>query len=664
MLRAKKYGCLVCSFFFAYFIHANDIAINHAPFDCEKMEWTSMSLLTQIHSKAVIQCLSEKMNTDTAYYHQNRFNIRYYLAKAYGYQSDYRQCAYFSRKALQAAHTPDDSIHTLLLLSKTYRTNDNTSEAQSVTTQALDIATNESLQIQKALTHIELARIFYDLKDSLKAVNQLFNAKNVVENSENHLLKGEYYYQKARVEYWHERHTDFDNIIQLLFKSLDLFTASDAYFEVAATLDFLGSCHIDIGEYTQSGDFFQKSLSLKNTLDDIHGTAISYNNLGDLAFQEYKDEEALQHYNKSIAISQSIKAYKLLDASYYSIASLFEENNDSGQSIHYLRKKIAATDSLRMRQREDLLYDLQTQYETREKEQTIQIQEKELQVQRQRLVSMSLVAIFLSLIAGLIYFLYHQKNRLNKIITQQKDELQDLNTFKNRLFSIVGHDLRGMMSKLDISQEDVEYDTENQLPSVSKMGGIIDRLKGFVENILYWGFANTDRLSFQPRMHELEQIVKQVAYNFKYDLEHKNITLTKDIPHEFSIRADLDTTKVVLRNLLANAIKYSENNSEIIIKGQENGRYQLVQIIDNGQGIPPEKVPMLFDINPEKITKGTAGEKGTGLGLWLCKTMMEKNEGKIEVHSTRGEGTSFTLYFPSELVDYEKNKHPHHRRRT
>jgi len=609
-----------------------------------------MSLLTQIHSKAVVECLSEKMIRDTAYYHQNRFNISYYLARAYGYQSKYRQCTYLSRKALQASDAPDDSIRTLLLLSKTYRANDNTSEAQSATTQALDIAINKSLDEQKAFTHIELARIFYELKDSLKAVNQLSSAKKIVENSENNHLKGEYYYQKARVEYWHERHADFDNIIQLLFKSLDLFTASEAYFEVAATLDFLGTCHIDTGEHTQSGDFFQRSLALKNTLGDTYGTAISYNNFGDLAFQEYKDEEALRHYNKSIAISQSIKAYKLLKSSYYSLASLFEESNDSQKSIYYLRKRLTTIDSMRMRQREDLIYDLQTQYETREKEQTIQIQDKELEVQRQRLVSISLVAVFLSLIAGLIYFLYRQKNRLNKIITQQKNELQDLNTFKNRLFSIVGHDLRGMMSKLDISQEDVEYDTENQLPSVSKMGGIIDRLKGFVENILYWGFANTDRLSFQPRMHELEQIVKQVAYNFKYDLEHKNITLTKDIPHQFSIHADLDTTKVVLRNLLANAIKYSENNSEIIIKGQENGIYQLVQIMDSGQGILPEKIPMLFDINPEKITKGTAGEKGTGLGLWLCKTMMEKNQGKIEVHSTRGEGTNFTLYFPSEAL--------------
>lgn len=649
MLKAKKYGTLLLLFLTIYSIHANDIAIDNVPFDCEKFEWASMPLITQVHSKAVIECLSEKMNNDTAYYHQNRFAVRYYLAKAYGYQSEYRLCTYFSRKTLEAADAPEDSIRTLLLLSKTYRANDHASEAQLATTQALDIAIDKSLDEQKAFTHIELARIFYDIKDSLKAVNQLFNAEDFIKKSKNNHLKGEYYYQKARVEYWHDRHADFGNIIQLLFKSLDLFTTSEAYFEVATTLDFLGTCHIDIGEHAQSGDFFQQSLTLKSTLGDSYGTAISYNNFGDLAFQELKDGEALQHYKKSIAISQNIKAYKLLKSSYYSLASLFQENKDFNKSIYYLRKRLTAIDSMRTRQREDLLYDLQTQYETREKEQTIQIQKKELQVEHQRLISMSLVALLLFLIAGLVYFLYRQKNHFNKIITNQKNELQELNIFKNRLFSIVGHDLRGMMSKLYISQEDVEDDTKNQLPSVSRMGGIIDRLNGFVENILYWGFANTDRLSFQPRMHELEQIVKQVAYNFKYDIEHKNITLTQDIPNQFSIYADLETMKVVLRNLLANAIKYSPNDSEIIIKGQENGAYHLVQIIDDGQGIPPEKIPMLFDINSEKITKGTAGEKGTGLGLWLCKTMMKKNQGRIEVHSTHSEGTNFTLYFPAKL---------------
>ena len=145
----------------------------------------------------------------------------------------------------------------------------------------------------------------------------------------------------------------------------------------------------------------------------------------------------------------------------------------------------------------------------------------------------------------------------------------------------------------------------------------------------------------------MDSLVEQVAYNFKYDLEHKNISLKKDIPDDFSVHADLNTTKVVMRNLLANAIKYSEAGGEITIRGIKNRQDHIIQVIDKGQGIPPDKIPILFEVNNEKVTSGTAGEKGTGLGLWLCKEMMEKNKGSITVESTLGKGTSFTLQFPN-----------------
>jgi|GEM_PF-1879427 len=612
---------------------ANGSDTNVPLFHCDEPDWSKFAVYTQTHNEQVHICLLNEIENHGKKYLKTPYNCYFYIAQADYYRADHGNCTHYAQKALNATNKPRDSIMALLLLSRTYRANDDLSTAQSYTLQTLNIAQRSSLDEERAFAYIELARINYTLNDSLKATEYLDQAGNIIENTENQNLKGVYYYQKARVQHWYEGKTNLDEVVAQLLKSLEYFEATANHTEIATTLDFLGSCYWRKDEYGQAQSYYEKSLSIRKKLGNNYGQAISYNNLAGLSYKQSNIQQAIKYYKKSAELSKSIDAFELLQLSYANITVMYESEKILDSTMLYFRKEIAVMDTLKVRQRTELVYDLQTKYETREKEQQIK-------AQKQQLTYSGLTMGLLLLTVGLIYRLYRQKTQVNN--------------FKNQLFSIIGHDLRGMTAQLHVAQRSIER-THKPLQdpklakSTSKMGAIIEGLTGFIENVLYWGATQTDRLFFDYQKLHVDRLVSIVAANFKYDLARKNIALKKDIPQDFHIYADKNTVQVVIRNLLSNALKFSEPNSEIFIQAIQNPNYTLVKIKDSGIGIPPDKIPQLFTTNKTVSTKGTKGEKGTGLGLWLCKEMMTKNKGKISVESTPNEGTCFILYFPNHI---------------
>ncbi len=126
----------------------------------------------------------------------------------------------------------------------------------------------------------------------------------------------------------------------------------------------------------------------------------------------------------------------------------------------------------------------------------------------------------------------------------------------------------------------------------------------------------------------------------------KGITITYSSPYDIDVFADIDMLKIVLRNLVSNAIKFTNKNGTININAEENSGNVLISVSDNGIGIPPDNLSKLFDISQVLTTKGTAEETGTGLGLFICKEFVEKHGGKIRVESKVGKGSDFKFTLP------------------
>lgn len=239
----------------------------------------------------------------------------------------------------------------------------------------------------------------------------------------------------------------------------------------------------------------------------------------------------------------------------------------------------------------------------------------------------------------------------SKILVQQKEQLQELNSTKDKLFSIIAHDLRSpFQALLGISEILLQETETSDKPDQKKYVHIIydssNHLFSLVENLLTWARTQTNKITFVPEKINVSAIIDNVVSLLKPNIIQKNITIEKQYKSEKPGYADKNMIEMVIRNLVSNAIKFTPDNGKITIFLKEIADGLQVEICDNGVGISITDQKRLFEIDSNITREGTNGEQGTGLGLIICKEFIEKNNGIIRVESKPGEGSSFFFTIP------------------
>lgn len=236
------------------------------------------------------------------------------------------------------------------------------------------------------------------------------------------------------------------------------------------------------------------------------------------------------------------------------------------------------------------------QYEKRlalsEKQKEIDLLAAEQQLQINQRNSLLLIAglLLILLMVGLYFYIY--KSKSHRIIQEQKDHLQVANETKDKLFSVVSHDLRSSLTLIKYNNERVLKKLPTEVPDdveriVQTNVRTADTTYHLLENLLHWATLQTEQLYFHKETLHLHSIIEQVSYNFHPLLEHKNIRFFNDVVPGHFITADIDSVKIIFRNLLDNAIKFSPKDSLITAKTSENDEYILFSLEDYGPGMPP-----------------------------------------------------------------------------
>jgi signal transduction histidine kinase len=240
-------------------------------------------------------------------------------------------------------------------------------------------------------------------------------------------------------------------------------------------------------------------------------------------------------------------------------------------------------------------------------------------------------------------------SQANTEIVAQKQELEELNKSKLKLFSIIAHDLRSpvalLHSYLDFLQE-TGMDSDDVIKMLPSLAEQVNTTMQLMDNLLKW--SNTQMHGIRPSLSKLDlaALVTENASLFKAQLARKNITLHIENPAVMKVLADPDMLRLVLRNLTANAIKFTPENGDIWIKTSTDADSVFVTVRDSGVGISEADQQKLFRSDLHHTTPGTNKETGTGLGLLLCKQFIEKHHGKIWVDSKVGEGSRFNFSLP------------------
>ncbi len=231
-------------------------------------------------------------------------------------------------------------------------------------------------------------------------------------------------------------------------------------------------------------------------------------------------------------------------------------------------------------------------------------------------------------------------------------ELKKSNSAKNKLFSIIAHDLRSPFNSLLGLTELmlVRYDelsSKELLQFIKDLNEVTQKTYYLLLNLLEWSRTQRDKIEIIPKKLNLAELVSETLGLFTTSFENKNLVLEKDISEDLHIFADYQSFNTVLRNLISNAIKFTPRNKKIYITARKSGAFVEIAIRDEGIGISPDNVKRLFNAEDSYSTEGTEQEKGTGLGLMLCKSFVEKNEGTIDVESKVGFGTTFRVRIPA-----------------
>ncbi len=232
-----------------------------------------------------------------------------------------------------------------------------------------------------------------------------------------------------------------------------------------------------------------------------------------------------------------------------------------------------------------------------------------------------------------------------------EEELKSLIKTKDKFLSVIAHDLRDPFNIL-IGYSDLileKFDTlskEDIRKYVMAMNNSSNNGFNLLKNLLDWSRAESDKITYTPEKINLSQIIDFIAQALQYAAQNKNIKIILDYEQNTTVVTDENMIKTVLRNLISNAIKFSYKNGEIKISIINEKLQYVVQIKDDGIGISEENQQIIFAANSNFTQRGTSNEKGTGLGLNICKEFISRWKGRIWVESSLGQGSTFSFSIP------------------
>jgi signal transduction histidine kinase/ligand-binding sensor domain-containing protein len=272
-----------------------------------------------------------------------------------------------------------------------------------------------------------------------------------------------------------------------------------------------------------------------------------------------------------------------------------------------------------------------------------------------RLVVISLIIFILaSLFLSRVRQLNNQKIMLEKLVATKTAELYELNASKDKFFSIIAHDLKNPFNAIiGFSEMQKEEIRSGNPERIEEYAGIINdsaiQTLRLLENLLEWANSQTGKILFNPISIKLCELFDEDISILNDMATGKNIEIKSSIPDNLTIIADKNMIKTILRNLISNAIKFTHKNGKVEVKALIDKKQVEISVSDSGIGMTKETMAKLFRIDANLSTRGTENERGTGLGLFLCKEFVEKHGGKIWVESESGKGSTFKFILPLSI---------------
>lgn len=602
-----------------------------------------------------------KLSTDK---NLNRKQVRanQILGSLYSLAGDYTSALKYDNHALQLSMASTDSSFVAFnynAIANDYYDLGEYDEAYFYFTASYRIAYNlkDSLFMATALHNV--GRVFKSLGQYDRAMDHLNLSKRMSEAIKDYVGIAHSYDEIGDVLL---RKGEYDSALTILMISLAKTKQLKEFILEPKTLTKIATIFLHKGDYTKALMYYDSTSAFHEKTGNSFGVAEVELGRGLVYLKQKKYDEAQKLIGISAGIAQKINARLLEIQCYNQLSSLWEMKGDYKTSLGYFKRYKLLEDSLFSQETQEKLLRDQVRFETESKDSQIAVLSKQQvaqkgEIRKQEFVRNILVVVMaLSVILLVTVYRSGQRRRqINMLLLQHQEdmekrseELERLNQVKDKFFSIISHDLRSPINALAgmLNLMDKGAVSEQDMPKhIRELKDRFNHTRTLLNNLLDWTLLQMDKLNLQASKIDLHKIVDE-NIELLSSLHEKQIKLNNAIPQDFLAFADSNTVNLVIRNLMTNAMKFTNEGGEVKISAEDKGNELLVSVKDNGIGIRPEVLAILFDKTAPYTTRGTANEKGTGLGLILCKEFVEKNGGKIWVESGNGTGSTFCFTLP------------------
>jgi len=568
---------------------------------------------------------------------------------------------------------------------------------------------NQSLKIREkrheneetvaaCLNNISLS--YYHKGDYPEAMENCIKALNIYERTENSEMLGMCHNNLGLIYF---ETSLFAEALECQFKALKFKEKTNNLPSIANSLSNIGIIFSKLYNLEKALEYCQKALKMRESVDDKRGIASSYNEIGRIYDKMNQFDKAISYFEDSIKMRRNMNFLSGLSESLENLGMIYLKKKDESQAEKYLFEAKSIAEKLDEKRTVSGIYrNIASLYLTRE-----MYEESLVYIKRSYMIAESLglkdklrdANKILSEIYGRknnfkkalgYYILYSKLNeeiiniskqnelngitqkyenykrqkenenyriknvelsKLNKELKRSKKELLKSNSAKDKFFNIIAHDLKNPFSILYTTSEILityydELNEKKQKEYIKTINTSTLHLLKLIENLLEWSRAQSGLKNFNPEEFNFTEIVRSSFELIRLNAELKNISAEMNDPGELLITGDKNMLKTVIRNLITNAIKFTNPLGRINVSFGIRNRKLVFKVTDSGVGIKKKDISKIFAIDKHYSTSGTSNEKGTGIGLLLCKEFIDKHKGKMIAESAYRKGSTFGFEIP------------------
>jgi two-component system, sensor histidine kinase and response regulator len=435
----------------------------------------------------------------------------------------------------------------------------------------------------------------------------------------------------------------------------------------------LGDIEFRKKKYSNAIRYYTKSLEIGHSEKNVFILSSTHHRLAKAYLANGQLEKAARVASENITLSKKHAYLDDLEKTYKISSEIAKAQHNVNQALEYQSLYLTLHDSLYDTRNNEYLALMQAKFESEIKQAEIELLTKDTQLNEEAYRQQKIWTYFfigcLSLVfITLLVFLY--SNRLirkaysqlkmkNNEIYRQSQQLRNLNTTKDKLFSIIGHDLRSPVASLKGLMDIISLDnlSPKEFVDVTKsLKRNLDSVYEDLDNLLLWAQSQLKGIHAEPEAVYLSPLVAEKIALYDEAARNKEITLINEVSGNIAVWSDINQLKLIFRNLLNNAIKFNHSGGVVRISLKESSEHVEISVADSGVGIDRADLGKLFNAETHFTRLGTKKEKGSGLGLLLTKEFVECNGGTITVTSELGKGSTFTFTLKRVFSEVQKKE--------